>query len=120
MHSYSDCLAQAKKVTKAKSHATMMMLVKEWNLGPEMASEDRGANKAYWSHLATVWKVTEKVARRRLCGNCEYGKGSPEFLEAMEHIPNGKPDKDGGGRVWCKKFSFICHNLRTCQAYSED
>ena len=26
-------------------------------------------------------------------------------------------DKDGGGRGYCHKFDFICHNLRTCMAW---
>ena len=30
-----------------------------------------------------------------------------------------KFDKDGGGRGYCHKFEFICHNLRVCKAWEK-
>jgi hypothetical protein len=31
----------------------------------------------------------------------------------------GLMGRDGGGRGYCHKFDFICHNLRTCQAWEK-
>jgi hypothetical protein len=39
------------------------------------------------------------------------------MISQMEAIPLDKYDMDGGGRGYCHKFDFICHNLRTCQAW---
>ena len=63
--------------------------------------------------------VPEKVARRRFCGNCEYGDNTPETLKAMEAIPLGPLDQDGGGRFYCHLFDFVCHSLRVCQAWEK-
>jgi hypothetical protein len=35
----------------------------------------------------------------------------------MEDVPLDAFDMDGGGRGYCHKFDFICHNLRVCQAW---
>jgi hypothetical protein len=114
-----DDLKDAKELTPEKNIKIMKDLVKNWNLGPIKASELRTANKHFWSNIAKVWYLTEKEARRRNCGNCEYGRTAPVWLESMEHIPNNAFDNNGGGRVWCTKFDFICHNLRVCMAYEE-
>jgi hypothetical protein len=37
----------------------------------------------------------------------------------MESVPLDQYDRDGGGRGYCVKFDFICHNLRVCQAWEE-
>lgn len=103
--------------TASENERTMMRLMRDWNLGPEKASADPKANKPYWNKLASVWGVSEAQARRQLCANCEYFNDSPEMLARMESVPYNKYDADGGGRGWCKKFDFICHNLRTCQAW---
>jgi len=91
-----------------------------WHLGPEIGSPKPGDNKEYWSLLAKVWAVDEAVARNRLCANCEYFVDTPKMLKAMEVIPYNTFDETGGGRGFCKKFDFICHNLRTCQAWEGD
>ena len=39
------------------------------------------------------------------------------MMRAMEKVPFNKLDADGGGRGYCHRFDFICHNLRTCQAW---
>jgi hypothetical protein len=92
-------------------------LMEYWHLGPEVGSPKPGDNKEYWSEMASVWDVPENVARNRLCANCEYFCDTPKMLKAMEVIPYNKFDETGGGRGFCKKFDFICHNLRTCQAW---
>lgn len=96
---------------------TAEWLMKEWNLGPEDASADPKANPEYWSRMAEVWNIEEEKARRRLCANCEYFDDRPSTLKKLETIPFNDMDADGGGRGFCKKFDFICHNLRTCQAW---
>ena len=104
----------------AKSNETIMKrLMKEWNLGPEEASSEPTANKEYWVKMSDVWGNTEAEARRQLCANCEYFDDTPEKLEMMESVAFNKYDADGGGRGYCHKFDFICHNLRTCQAWEK-
>lgn len=107
------------KLTEDMNNANMMMVKEYWNLGPEKASENPDANSSYWSKMGEVWGVSEEEARRKLCANCEYFNNSPEFIKFMDKVPMNKYDKDGGGRGYCKKFDFICHNLRTCQAWEK-
>lgn len=85
-----------------------------WMLGPEKTQQP---NSEYWRKLATVWRISPDQARRNLCANCEYFNDGPDMLAKMEQIPEDAFDKDGGGRGWCNKFDFICHNLRVCQAW---
>lgn len=103
--------------TAEENKLTADWLVEEWNLGPELASEDPKANSEYWQKMAKVWNVEEEQARRQLCANCEYFDDRPSTLKKLDTIPFNKMDEDGGGRGFCKKFDFICHNLRTCQAW---
>jgi hypothetical protein len=86
-------------------------------LGPENTQE---ANTEFWRGLANVWRISPDQAKRRLCANCEYFDDAPETLEAMEVVPQDEFDKDGGGRGYCHKFEFICHNLRVCKAWEKD
>ena len=106
-----------KIVDTATNEKNMAMVKENWLLGPEVASEDPKANKEYWMKMAKAWDTSEAEARRHLCANCEYFEDTPEMMEAMEAIPMSKFDEDGGGRGYCHKFDFICHNLRTCQAW---
>jgi hypothetical protein len=87
-----------------------------WMLGPEKTA---GSNSDYWRELATKWRIAPDQARRNLCANCEYFNDTPDMLAQMEQIPEDAYDKDGGGRGFCVKFDFICHNLRTCQAWEK-
>jgi hypothetical protein len=108
-------------VISVKENAKNMAMVKaEWNLGPEKASAEPTANSEYWKKMAEIWQTSEKEARRQLCANCEYFEDTPEMMEKMDVVPFNKFDADGGGRGYCHKFSFICHNLRTCQAWERD
>lgn len=103
--------------TGTENQINMQNAVENWNLGPEVASSDPAANPEYWAKMADVWSVTEAEARRRLCANCSYFNNTPEMMRAMEDIPQTAFDADGGGRGWCEKLDFICHNLRVCQAW---
>lgn len=106
-------------VSEAENKKNMAGVKANWNLGPEKASPKPGDNKPYWSMMAKVWAISEPEARRQLCANCEYFEDTPRMMEAMEAIPFNAFDADGGGRGYCHKFDFICHNLRTCQAWEE-
>lgn len=94
-------------------------VIENWNLGPEKTSVKPDGNPEYWGMLADIWEVDEEEARNRLCANCEYFDNSPARQEEMKAIPLDKYDMDGGGRGYCVKFDFICHNLRVCQAWEE-
>ena len=107
------------KLTESTNDAIRAMLKDNWNLGPEKASENPDSNKDYWAKMAEIWQTTEDEARRQLCANCEYFDNSTKAIKFMDKVPMDKYDEDGGGRGFCKKFDFICHNLRTCQAWEE-
>lgn len=99
----------------AKSNAEMRdTLVKTQMLGPDKTN---APNTAYWTAIAKEWKVPVAQAKRQLCANCEYFDNTPEMLAEMESIPLDRFDADGGGRGYCHKFEFICHNLRVCKAW---
>ena len=89
-------------------------VAKYWMLGPERTA---GSNNQYWSQMSLVWGIPTADARRQLCANCEYFNNTPEALDMMEAVPEDRFDRDGGGRGYCEKFEFICHNLRACQAW---
>ena len=111
--------AKEPMVTRLENNSNMRMVKREWNLGPDKTSIQPTANRPYWSKMARLWGITEKQARRRLCANCEYFDNTPKRQKEMEKIPLNNLDYDGGGRGYCVKFDFICHNLRTCQAWEK-
>ena len=102
--------------TKKKNAETRDFLMKNWMLGPE---KTKGDNSDYWRALSVVWRISPDQAKRNLCANCEYFNDSPDMLAKMDVVPQDKFDADGGGRGWCSKWDFICHNLRTCKAWEE-
>ena len=114
------CPAIKPTIVDAKTNDLNMQVVKEnWQLGPEKATDEPGANKEYWSKIAVAWQTSEDEARRQLCANCEYFNNTPEAMADMDSVPINKFDKDGGGRGYCHKFEFICHNLRVCKAWEK-
>ena len=96
-----------------------LMVIQDWMLGPEKPSNERGANADYWRKLANAMQVDESEARRRRCSNCEYYDNTPGTQIKMERIPWNQWDVDAGFRGFCTKFSFVCHDLRSCQAWEE-
>lgn len=104
-------------VSAAQNIINRASVAANWNLGPDKASIDPTANAEYWQKLADVWQINEAESRRRLCANCEYFDNSAQMQRQMEDIPLDALDMDGGGRGYCVKFDFICHNLRVCQAW---
>jgi len=105
------------QLTEKLNNSIVEVLKMHWNLGPEKASEDPKANAPYWKNMAKVWNISVEEARRQLCANCEYFENTPSAMAMMDVVPFNEFDADGGGRGYCHKFEFICHNLRTCQAW---
>ena len=105
------------KITAQQNNQVMANMKKNWHLGPEKASVMPDDNNLFWMSIADIWDVEEEQARRMLCANCEYFNNTVEAMKDMEAVPINKYDKDGGGRGYCEKFDFICHNLRVCQAW---
>ena len=116
----AEDLAAAEALTSSKNLEIMISLAENWTLGPNKAYDNNQKNDKFWEDLAKKWFVSVDESRRRSCANCEHGNISPEFLKAMEHVPYNKFDNDGGMRVWCDKFDFICHATRVCQAWEKD
>jgi hypothetical protein len=106
-------------ITTAENKKNTKMVIDDWMLGPENPSNERGANPEYWSALANAWQVDEEEARRRRCSNCEYYDNSTLTQAKLDKIPWNDWDVDAGFRGYCHKFSFICHDLRSCQAFEE-
>jgi hypothetical protein len=113
-------LPKQKIVSTSENRKNRQVVIDEWKLGPEKASVEPSANGPFWKGVAAAWDMTEKEARRRLCANCDYFQNDPMMQAKMESIPLDKFDMDGGGRGYCEKFDFVCHNLRVCQAWEED
>jgi hypothetical protein len=106
-------------ITSAENVENRDNVIKNWALGPDKASVDPKANGPYWRSMAQAWSISEAEARRHMCANCEYFNNTPEMQKNMEAIALDRFDRDGGGRGYCVRFDFICHNLRTCQAWEE-
>jgi len=106
-------------ITAAENKKNTQVVIDDWMLGPEKPSNDPTANKVYWVALGKAMQVDEKEARRRRCSNCEYYDNSTMMQAKMERIPRNEWDTDAGYRGYCHKFEFICHDLRSCQAWEE-
>jgi hypothetical protein len=106
-------------VSTAENRKNTQMVIRDWMLGPEKPSNERGANKPYWMALAAAMQVDEAEARRRRCSNCGYYENTPQMQAKMERIPWNEWDVGAGYRGYCHKFEFCCHDLRSCQAWEE-
>jgi len=106
-------------ISTAENKKNTQTVIDDWMLGPQNPSNEPTANKEYWVSLGDAMQVDEKEARRRRCSNCEYYDNSTMKQAKMEKIPRNDWDKDAGFRGYCYKFDFICHDLRSCQAWEE-
>jgi hypothetical protein len=106
-------------ITAAENKKNTQVVIEDWMLGPEKPSNEPGANKTYWMALGKAMQVDEKEARRRRCSNCEYYDNSTMMQAKMERIPQNDWDTGAGFRGYCHKFDFICHDMRSCQAWEE-
>lgn len=106
-------------ITPAENKKNTQTVIDDWMLGPENPSNERGANAPYWRALGKAMQVDETEARRRRCSNCEYYDNSTLTQAKMDKIPWNQWDVEAGFRGYCNKFDFICHDLRSCQAWEE-
>jgi hypothetical protein len=106
-------------ITAAQNKKNTQVVIDDWMLGPEKPSNERGANPEYWRALGKAMQVDEAEARRRRCSSCEYYNNSTLMQAKMDKIPWNQWDVGSGFRGYCEKFSFICHDMRACQAYEE-
>jgi hypothetical protein len=104
-------------ITAAENKKNTQLVIDDWMLGPENPSNEPTANKVYWVALGKAMQVDEKEARRRRCSNCEYFEATPLMQAKMERIPRNQWDENAGYRGYCHKFDFICHDMRSCQAW---
>ena len=104
-------------ITAAENKKNTQVVIDDWMLGPENPSNEPTANKVYWVALGKAMQVDEKEARRRRCSNCEYFEATPLMQAKMERIPRNQWDQNAGFRGYCNKFDFICHDMRSCQAW---
>lgn len=106
-------------ITPAENKKNTQIVIDDWMLGPEKPTNERGANPEYWRALGKAMQVDEAEARRRRCSNCEYYDNSTLMQAKMDKIPWNAWDVEAGFRGYCNKFDFICHDLRSCQAWEE-
>jgi len=106
-------------VSPAQNKKNTQIVIDDWMLGPEKPSNERGANPEYWRALGKAMQVDETEARRRRCSNCEYYDNSTLMQAKMDKIPWNQWDDNAGFRGYCDRFEFICHDLRSCQAWEE-
>jgi hypothetical protein len=106
-------------ITATDNKKNTKTVINDWMLGPEKPSNEPTANKVYWVALGKAMQVDEKEARRRRCSNCEYYDNSPMTQAKMDRIPRNEWDTNAGYRGYCEKFDFICHDMRSCQAWEE-
>lgn len=106
-------------ITLAENKRNTKNVLDNWMLGPENPSLDRSENKDYYKKIAKAMGIKEEEARRMMCGNCEYFKNCPSTQAKMEKIPLTDMDEGAGARGYCKKFKFICHGMRLCQAWDD-
>jgi len=106
-------------ITASQNKKNTQVVIDDWMLGPEKPSNERGANPEYWRALGKAMQVDETEARRRRCSNCEYYDNSTMTQAKMERIPWNQWDVESGFRGYCNHFDFICHDLRSCQAWEE-
>ena len=106
-------------ITTAENKKNTQTVIDDWMLGPEEPSNEPTANKVYWVALGKAMQVDEKEARRRRCSNCEYYNNTTLMQAKMDKIPRNDWDMDAGYRGYCHKFDFICHDMRSCQAWEK-
>jgi len=102
-------------LTKESNKKMMMALMETRHLGPK----DPAAPGKFWMELSDFWDLPEEETKTHRCANCEYFDNSPEALVAMQVIPEDSFDASGGGRGYCHKYTFICHNLRVCDQWEQ-
>jgi len=92
-------------------------------LGP---ADPREPSTEYWQQKQKVWKISEGLARTRICYNCSHYNNSKEIVDLIPQTPGGqmKPsdlpvtpkwaDIEGMPSAVCTLWSITCSALRTC------
>jgi hypothetical protein len=106
-------------ITTSENRKNTKVVIDDWMLGPEDPSNEPSANRVYWAKLGKAMRMDEEQARRRRCSNCEYYDNTPMTQVLMDRIPRNEWDENAGFRGFCHKFTFICHDMRSCQAWEE-
>lgn len=119
MEDYGIVMVQPAFITPAENRKNTQVVIDDWMLGPEDPSNEPGVNRVYWAKLGKAMQVDEKEARRRRCSNCEYYDNTPYTQAKMDRIPRNEWDDGAGFRGFCHKFRFVCHDMRSCQAWEE-
>lgn len=119
MEDYGIVMVQPAFITPAENRKNTQVVIDDWMLGPEDPSNEPGVNRVYWAKLGKAMQVDEKEARRRRCSNCEYYDNTPYTQAKMDRIPRNELDDGAGFRGFCHKFRFVCHDMRSCQAWEE-
>ena len=102
-------------LTKESNKQMVDALMATRHLGPK----DPANPGTFWMEIADFWELPEEEAKLQVCANCEYFDNSPTALNAMKIIPESAFDASGGGRGYCHKYTFVCHNLRVCDQWEE-
>lgn len=100
-------------LTKESNDKMVKVLMETRHLG----AKDPANPGNFWVEIADFWGMDEEEAQDRRCANCEYFDPSPMAQKAMKVVPESEFDKTGGGRGYCHKYNFICHNLRVCDQW---
>jgi hypothetical protein len=119
MNDYGIVMVEPQFITPAENRKNTRVVITDWMLGPEDPSNEPSANRVYWAKLGNALQMDEKDARRRRCSNCEYYDNTPQTQSKMDRIPRNEWDENAGFRGFCHKFRFICHDMRSCQAWEE-
>ena len=100
-------------ISKESNDKMTKVLMETRHLG----AKDPANPGKFWEELADFWEVPVEIAKEHLCSNCEYFDTSPAAQKAMKVVPETTFDVTGGGRGYCHKYNFICHNLRVCDQW---
>jgi hypothetical protein len=106
-------------LTNAENKKNYVIAVQDWNYGPEVPTNESGANKEFYAGLAEAMQCDEKEARHKHCSNCGYYDNSLMAQVRIERIPMAAYDKGAGFRGHCEKLNFICNDMRVCQAWED-
>ena len=108
--------------------ANHLVCIERAALGP---ADPRQPSTLYWSDKMFLWKVSEGVARTRLCMNCAHYDNSPEVMEALPSSPGAQlkasdlpatpkwADIAGMPSAVCTLWSITCSALRTCDDWED-
>jgi hypothetical protein len=102
-------------ITKESNDRMTKTLMETRHLG----AKDPANPGDFWVKLVEFWGLPEEMTANRYCANCEYFDNSTKALKAMKVVPENEFDRNGGGRGFCHKYEFICHNLRVCESWEE-